>query len=61
MVSEENTAPYNQQTRWVSRPAFGFGHFGAMTDARIIADIARRLRNEEPWSQDPPEPLPTDR
>lgn len=58
IVGEVNTAPPDLTPRWVSRPLFELGHTGAMTDARILADIARRLRNENPWSRDPPDPLP---
>ena len=60
VVGAANTAPPNQVPRWVPRPPLGLGHIGSLIDARIIADIARRLRNEEPWTKDPPESLPID-
>jgi hypothetical protein len=35
-----------------------FNHIGAISDARILADIARRLRGEPPFSHLPGSPLP---
>ncbi|CAN5884734.1 hypothetical protein BH11VER1_BH11VER1_05850 [soil metagenome] len=58
IVGAANSAPPHQTPRWVHRPFFEPGHVGSMFDVRIIADIARQLRNEEPWSHDPPQPLP---
>ena len=61
IVGGRNTAPPGQVVRWVPRPVLGLSHIGATTEPRILADIARRLRNEPPWSTDPPEPLPAGR
>ena len=47
------TAPW-----WVPTPRGEFPHDAAYTDARILADIACRLRGEPPLSRDPPAPLP---
>ena len=61
IVGEHNTAPPNQVARWVPRPPLETGHYGSMHDPRITADIARWLRNEQPWAKAPLEPLPTSR
>jgi hypothetical protein len=56
IVGQTNAAPYGESPHWVSG---NFGaHVGAHRDARILADIARRLRGEEPFATDPPAPLP---
>jgi hypothetical protein len=33
-------------------------HLAAHTDPRLLADIARRLRNETPFTTEPRTPLP---
>lgn len=43
---------------WVPNEPLQFAHLQAQRDERILADIARRLRNEPPFTTDPPAPLP---
>ena len=43
---------------WLDTPPLSDAHIGAMFDDRIIADIARRIRDEQPLTLDPPAPLP---
>lgn len=57
-VGEAHTAPPGASPRWVDNPWFAPAHYGAFNDERILADILRRLRDEQPWSRDPPAPLP---
>lgn len=59
IVGDANTAPIGMVPWWVSTPPLGLAHMGAHRDPRIIADIARRLRGETPYTIDPPAPLPT--
>lgn len=58
MVGTPNTIPYQGLHYWLPNPPFQFAHLQAQRDARILADIARRLRNETPLSTLPPAPLP---
>lgn len=44
---------------WVPTPFPSTPHQGAFYDARIVADIARRLRDERPLTLNPPAPLPS--
>lgn len=60
IVGEHNTAPPGQQPWWVGHGAGVMSHFNAHQDPRILADIARRLRGEEPWTREPRTPLPTE-
>jgi hypothetical protein len=60
IVGPEHAAPEGQTPWWVPLPAAETAHIGAFGDARILADIARRLRDERPLTEDPPAPLPTD-
>jgi hypothetical protein len=58
-VGESNAAPPGWETAWwVPNQPFQDSHIGCCTDPRIIADIARRLRGETPFTLDPPAPLP---
>lgn len=57
VVGERNSAPPDVSPMWLDKH-HGFGHSGAYHDTRILADIARRLRNESPLATDPPAPLP---
>lgn len=57
-VGVENAAPQGQIARWLPNLPFEIAHGQAWTDPRIVADIARRLRDESPLSTDPPAPLP---
>ena len=58
IVGAENAAPPGEEAWWVANPPLSFAHLGAANDPRILADIARRLRGEEPISTSPPSPLP---
>ncbi len=57
IVGEENAAPPGETPWWVPTPPFSFAHLNAVTDPRITADIARRLRGEEPLAATPPAPF----
>ncbi len=57
MVGTANAAPEGQNPYWVPHRYGRLAHMLVFRDARITADIARRLRGEEPLSSDP-EPLP---
>jgi pimeloyl-ACP methyl ester carboxylesterase len=59
VVGPANAAPHGQTPRWVPGDALPGAHSMAIMDARIIADVARRLRGEDPLTTDPPQPLPT--
>jgi pimeloyl-ACP methyl ester carboxylesterase len=59
IVGAENTAPPGRTPWWVDTPAFQPAHLLGHSDPRILADIARRLRGESPFTHDPPAPLPT--
>jgi len=58
IVGDQYAAPPNQTAWWVSNPPLQFAHAGALTDPRILADIARRLRGEHPFATLPRAPLP---
>lgn len=58
IVGEENMAPPDMTPWWVDTPMFEASHLQAHTDARILADIARRLRGEEPLTHAPATALP---
>ena len=53
VVGAENAAPPGRTPWWVSTPAFSMSHTGASDDPRILADITRRLRGEEPLTTSP--------
>jgi hypothetical protein len=57
VVGEHNAAPPGQTPHWIAK-SFSLSHISAYTDRRILADIARRLRGEEPLAHDPAAPLP---
>lgn len=59
VVGEERAAPPGLAAWWVPS-GFTFSHLLAGYDKRILADVLRRLRYEEPFSIEPPAPLPTD-
>ncbi|MEA2734148.1 MAG: hypothetical protein QOE14_599 [Humisphaera sp.] len=49
IVGPENAAPREAPAAyWVSNPPLQSAHMGAPLDPRIVADIARRLRGEQP-------------
>lgn len=57
-VGEEFAAPAGEALWWVPTPNGEYSHMHAFTDRRILADIARRLRGEAPFSTLPAAPLP---
>ncbi|MDB5333573.1 MAG: hypothetical protein JWP03_4724 [Phycisphaerales bacterium] len=59
-VGVENAAPPGQSPWWLPTPPFEGAHEGAFFDARILADISRRLRCEKPIAATPPEGLPVE-
>jgi hypothetical protein len=61
IVGEELAAPAGERPWWLDGPPLLDSHYGAMNDERILADIARRLRGEEPFAQEPRAPLPPPR
>jgi pimeloyl-ACP methyl ester carboxylesterase len=58
IVGEQNCALHGCYAWWVPNRAFEGAHHDAFRDPRIIADIARRLRGETPFTRSPPSPLP---
>ena len=58
IVGPENASPPGMSPWWVANAPFSLAHLAASTDPRIIADIARRLRNEPPFTTTPASPLP---
>jgi len=59
-VGAANAAPPGMTAWWVPDVPLQPPHSGAVVDARIIADIARRLRGEEPFATAPPAPVPAE-
>lgn len=59
LVGEANTAPPGLTPWWTPAAPFLSGHLGAFDDPRINADILRRLRGEQPFTTEPPSPLPS--
>lgn len=57
VVGAVNTAPPGRTAIWVSAPVIGGSHLSVNEDIRILTDIARRLRGEEPRGTEG-EPLP---
>jgi pimeloyl-ACP methyl ester carboxylesterase len=57
-VGVHNTAPAGRTPWWVQSIPLQLAHGGASCDPRIIADIARRVRGEEPLTTSPPAPIP---
>ncbi len=57
-VGEEFAAPEGVALWWVPTPSGEWSHMAAFSDPRILADIARRLRYETPWTTAPAAPLP---
>jgi hypothetical protein len=57
-VGAANTAPPGQTPWWVPPEFVDSGHLNAFDDPRIVADIARRLRGEEPFTREPAAALP---
>jgi len=57
-VGAANASPPGEGVWWVYTPWFNLPHEGSPTDPRIMADIALRIRGEEPLSTLPRSPLP---
>lgn len=60
MIGEENAAPQNFNPWWVPNRPMEDAHWQAYEDPRLLADIARRLRYETPYTRTPPRPIPHD-
>jgi hypothetical protein len=58
IVGAGNAAPPGMTPWWLPPVALQAPHMGPMHDPRVIADIARRLRGEKPYTVGPPAPLP---
>jgi hypothetical protein len=58
VVGEQHAAPPGVTPWWVPS-GFTLSHILGGHDKRILADILRRLRNEEPFSTLPASPLPS--
>ena len=58
IVGAKYAAPPGVIPFWVPNQVMGSSHLGAMMDPRILADIGRRLRGEEPLTRLPRTPLP---
>ncbi len=58
IVGQVNAAPAPSSAWWVPNIPLQMSHRDAYRDPRILADIARRLRSEPPFSTSPPAPLP---
>jgi len=58
LVGAKYAAPPGVDPFWLPNPPLTMAHLGAIIDTRILADIARRLRGEEPFTLFPATPLP---
>jgi hypothetical protein len=58
VVGVRNAAPQGRTAWWVQTPPFDMAHSRCAHDARILADIARRLRGEPAYATEPAAPLP---
>jgi hypothetical protein len=56
VVGDRFATPPGKDPHWLPNASFLRPHLASMTDQRILADITRRLRDEEPFSA--PTPLP---
>jgi hypothetical protein len=59
IVGVVNAAPPGEHAWWLYAQPFSRAHVDAYKDPRIIADIARRLRGETPYTTEPAAPVPT--
>jgi hypothetical protein len=57
VVGEENAAPPGQVAWWLPKQGLA-SHMMAAHDPRILADIARRLRDEAAYTTEPRTPIP---
>ncbi|MEM1422876.1 MAG: hypothetical protein AAGH64_02625 [Planctomycetota bacterium] len=58
VVGHENASPVGWPVLWLPNEAYQFAHLGAGTDPRILADIARRLRDQPAYADTAGSPLP---
>lgn len=58
LVGTENCAPPEWVAWWVPDPPLEPAHIVAYHDRRLLADIARRLRGEPPFTVGTPAPYP---
>lgn len=58
VVGAENAAPRGRAPHWAADRLLHPSHVGAALDPRFQADIARRLRGEEPFASTPGAALP---
>jgi len=58
IVGARYAAPPGRTAFWLADRGPLLAHNAAIIDDRIFADIARRLRNQPPFSHFPPSPLP---
>ena len=58
VIGAASAAPQGRAAWWVANMPLELSHLGAAEDPRILADIARRLRGETPFTRVPPAPLP---
>lgn len=58
VIGDQHAANAGETPWWAPKPFLELPHTDAPTDARIIADIARRLRDQQPLTLEPPAPLP---
>jgi hypothetical protein len=58
IVGIHNSAPPGQTPYWLNDESILPPHWAIMVDNRILADIARRLRDEPPFTRLPPSPIP---
>jgi len=58
IVGEQNAALEGENPIWVPNRPFEDAHLSCYDDPRLMADIARRLRGEKPYTIGPPAPLP---
>lgn len=57
-VGPANSAPPGGRLWWVQNRPFEWSHADVHRDPRIVADLVRRLRGEEPLSEEPVAELP---
>ena len=58
IVGEANSAPHGRVPWWLPNRTGEGAHLMAYGDPRLLAEIARRLRGEQPFTTEPPAPLP---
>jgi len=58
IVGDRNAAPPGKNVYWLANTFPFLPHGGAISDERIVCDVARRLRGETPFTISPPAPLP---